>query len=323
MNESQTKGERIAQVAKAVADELDADVILYNGATYRTGADLLINQTATLRRKANVLFLLVTPGGDADAAYRITRWLQRKYERLILYVPGYCKSAGTLIAVGAHELVMSDRGELGPLDVQMSKRDELSESQSGLNVPATLGTLQRHALDTFMSTLLAIKVGSEGAVSLQMATEIATSMTTGLFAPIYGRIDPIHIGETTRAMNIASEYGERLLAVGKNIGTEQLDYIVSEYPSHGFVIDREEASDLFRCVRDPKENESNLADLLGEIALYPIIPDDTALPLVQVLSPESADAAKKNAVSSAKGENDAPTNHDAQRAPQEIGPDAD
>ena len=205
----------------------------------------------------------------------------------------------------------------------MSKRDELSESQSGLAVPATLTTLQGHALDTFVSTILAIKIGSGGAVSLQMATEIATAMTTGLFAPIYCQINPIHIGETTRAMNIASRYGERLLEVGKNIGMEQLDRIVSGYPSHSFVIDREEAEDLFRRVRNPNENESNLADLLGEIALYPINQDDTVLPLVQVLPQEPADAATKNAPCSADGGNNDPTAHAAQRSPEEVGQDAD
>ena len=318
-----TTEERAAQAAKAVADELDADVILYNGMIDRDGSDCLIEKTAALRRRRNALLLLVTWGGDANAAYRIARWFQHKYQRFILYVPGYCKSAGTLIAVGAHELVMSDRGELGPLDVQMSKRDELSESQSGLDVPATLTELQGHALDTFVSTLLAIKVGSEGAVSLQMATEIATAMTTGLFAPIYGQIDPIHIGEAARAMNVASQYGEHLLEVSENIEMEQLDYIVSGYPSHDFVIDREEASNLFRQVRAPKENESNLADLLGKDALYPSDQDDTVPPVVRVLSQQPADVATKNDACSAKGGDHAPTNPDAQRAHEEVGQDAD
>ena len=318
-----TTAERVAQAARAAADERDADVILYNGATYRAGADLLIDRTVALRRRPNALLLLVTPGGNADAAYRIARWLQRKYRRLTLYVSGYCKSAGTLIAVGAHELVMSERGELGPLDVQMSKRDELSESQSGLDVPATLMALQDHALDTFMSTLLEIKIGSEGTVSLPMATEIATAMVAGLYAPLYGQINPIQIGEAIRAMDIAYYYGERLLEVGKNIKIEQLARIVFGYPSHSFVIDRNEASYLFCCVRNPTEKESHLADLLGISALYPINEDDTALPLIQVLSPEPADAATKTDVRSAIGGNNATTAHDAQRAPEEGGQDAD
>jgi ClpP class serine protease len=40
-------------------------------------------------------------------------------------VSGYCKSAGTLIALGANELAFGEHGELGPLDVQIAKRDEV------------------------------------------------------------------------------------------------------------------------------------------------------------------------------------------------------
>ena len=327
MNEShpapQKAKERVLQIAGAVADDLDADVILYNGAICCAGADLLIEKTASLRRRRNALLLLVTRGGNPDAAYRIARWLQRKYERFTLYVSGYCKSAGTLIAVGAHELVLSERGELGPLDIQMSKRDELLESQSGLDLQATLTTLQGHVLDTFVSTLLQIRTESEGTASLRLAAEIATSMATGLFAPLYSQIDPIHIGETTRAMDIANEYGERLLDAGGNIGKEQLNRIVFGYPSHEFVIDRNEAQDLFSCVRNPKEEESELADLLGKCALYPIDRDDTALPIIRVLSLEPAGVATKSDARSAIGGNNGPAAHDAQRAPEEVGQDAD
>lgn len=72
-----------------------------------------------------MLFMLVTTGGDADAAYRLATTLQNHYETITCYVTGYCKSAGTLVAIGAHSLVMSDCGELGPVDVQLYKEDEI------------------------------------------------------------------------------------------------------------------------------------------------------------------------------------------------------
>jgi ClpP class serine protease len=93
------------------------------------------------KRRKNAILILVTEGGDPDAAYRIARCFQEHYELFTCIVPGYCKSAGTLITIGAHELVMTDGGELGPLDIQMSKKDELWESQSGLTVAAALNAL--------------------------------------------------------------------------------------------------------------------------------------------------------------------------------------
>ncbi len=329
-NQVQPSGDEVSEtdpeveLATKIADQQDADVILYNGATYRHGADMLIAKCAARRRRKNVLLILVTQGGEADAAYRIARWLQNNYDRIALYVSGYCKSAGTLIATGAHDLIMSDYGELGPLDVQMSKRDELSESQSGLAVQDTLTTLQHHALESFVGILLEIKRGSRGAVSLKMATEIATSMTTGLFAPIYGQIDPLHVGESTRAMNITQEYGERLLESGGNMSSGALGQIISGYPSHGFVIDREEASQLFDSVNIPTREQDLLAKALGIRALLPVSQDDLDLPILEFLSPEpqdSEDTAEESQITGGGNEESADTpQHAATGTAQDADP---
>ena len=254
------------QVADAVAKQLDADVIHYNGPIYRHQDRLLIEECIRRRRRKNALLMLVTTGGDPDCAYRIARCLQSKYEEFILYVSCCCKSAGTLVAIGAHCLVVSDHGELGPLDVQMSKKDELWETQSGLTVMDTLTALQHKALFTFEKIFLSIKAKSGGAITLKTATEIATEMTTGLFTSLYGQVDPMHVGEAGRAMSIANYYGKRLLTESRNIDPDALEFIISQYPSHGFVIDRQEAGRLFQNVREPTSDETLLAEKLGELA---------------------------------------------------------
>ena len=43
-----------------------------------------------------------------------------------------------------------------------------------------------------------------------------------------------------------------------------MDYLVAAYPDHGFVIDREEAGDLFHNVEKPTAELERLADALGE-----------------------------------------------------------
>lgn len=73
-------------------------------------------------------FLLNTPGGDVDAADKMVRILQRRVGsagELRVVVPDYAKSAGTLIAIGANLIVMSDSSELGPVDPQLYIRDAL------------------------------------------------------------------------------------------------------------------------------------------------------------------------------------------------------
>lgn len=62
---------------------------------------------------------LTTYGGSADVAYRVMRLFQRRYSRVKVAVFGQCKSAGTIMAIGADELYMYETAELGPLDVQV------------------------------------------------------------------------------------------------------------------------------------------------------------------------------------------------------------
>ena len=95
--------------------------------------------------RKHCVLILTTSGGDADAAYLMARYLRRSYEKVTICVFGYCKSAGTLLALGAHEIVMGERGELGPLDVQVSTKDEMFPSRSGLEIFASLEVLKAHA----------------------------------------------------------------------------------------------------------------------------------------------------------------------------------
>jgi len=62
--------------------------------------------------------VLRSPGGCVCCAYVIARELRRRFERVGAFVPLATKSAATLIALAADELVLGDLGELGPLDAQ-------------------------------------------------------------------------------------------------------------------------------------------------------------------------------------------------------------
>ena len=257
------------QAIAAVSAELDADVIHYNGPISRPYDTMLIQECMKRRRRKNVLLMLITEGGDADAAYRIARCLQTQYEHFSLFVSGYCKSAGTLIATGAHELIIADHGELGPLDVQLARKDELWETQSGLEITDTLDVLHAKAFQAFEKCFLRIKARGGGTITLRMAMQMATEMTTGLFAPLYSQVNPLSVGEAGRALSIATSYGKILLQKGQNIEENALSYITAAYPSHGFVIDRGEAETLFATVREPTPPQMDLADQLGPLAIRP------------------------------------------------------
>ena len=148
-----------------------------------------------------MLVLLVTLGGDANAAYRIVRFLRRSYTKVTVYVPSLCKSAGTLVCIGAHEIVISESGELGPLDVQVRRENELFAFRSGLAIPQALDLLESKMLDTLRTVL--VDIAGRGRLATERASKIAVNATVGLFAPIYSKIDPGGLGETARTLTVA------------------------------------------------------------------------------------------------------------------------
>lgn len=259
---------KLSQLAKTVADEASADVLFVNADVSRRTLDKVREEMAAQpRRRPNLVVLIVTSGGDADAAFLIARLLNRLYTRVTTIVPGWCKSAGTLIVLGSHELVMFDEGELGPLDVQILRRDELFEMESGLTTQAAMESLATQAFSAFENFFLETKISGGPGLTTRTATSVAVQLTVGLMGPLYAQIDPLHIGAAGRAMRIAEQYGARLLKNSNLAKSDKtLQQLLSQYPSHSFAIDREEADTLFRNVRRPTAAEVALVDCLGDLA---------------------------------------------------------
>lgn len=69
--------------------------------------------------KRDLHLMLHSPGGDGEIAVRLLRSAQARCKELTLIVPDEAKSAATLIAVGAHAILMGPASDLGPTDPQM------------------------------------------------------------------------------------------------------------------------------------------------------------------------------------------------------------
>lgn len=63
--------------------------------------------------------MLCSPGGDGETAIRLARMAQAASARLVVLVPESAKSAATILALGAHELLMGPTSDLGPIDPQV------------------------------------------------------------------------------------------------------------------------------------------------------------------------------------------------------------
>jgi hypothetical protein len=281
----------IVEAANALASANDSDIFLLN-APFQHGVDRAVADIVVKRkRRTNATVVIVSYGGDADVAYRIARLFQNKYAKFTAIISGTCKSAGTLCILGAHELAFGDFGELGPLDIQYQKKDEIAaELSSGLVVREALNKLQSHAFQVFEQSMLGIIGKSGGNITFKLASDVAT----GLCEPLYRQIDPMQLGELERGMTIAKDYGERLRVRGKNFSAESLEKLAESYSSHSFVIDAREAKELFTTVRDCTDAESQLIEALNELALTPSL-KTVALYLSTELGVTSHENAAENA----------------------------
>lgn len=243
---------------------LDADIFSYVGDISSRGFGLLVEAIFKHKENDNVLLILTTNGGSGNSAYQIARFLQKIYKRFYLYTPSYCKSAGTMVALGAHHLFMDPFSELGPLDVQLLKPNELGERKSGLLTRSAFEGLAEASFDLFEQLMLKTIRKGGGLVSFRVAAELSASMTGSIMANVYGKIDPEVVGSDRRDLDVALHYGLRLISHSENADPSTVLHLVNHYPAHDFIIDDSEARSLFENVTYPP---SPLMALAGKLNL--------------------------------------------------------
>lgn len=69
-------------------------------------------------REQPLHLLLWSPGGDGEIAVRLVRSAQARCSELTVIVPDIAKSAATILALGADQILMGPASDLGPIDPQ-------------------------------------------------------------------------------------------------------------------------------------------------------------------------------------------------------------
>lgn len=297
MTTDDKSSERVIEVASSYAREHERDVLLCSGELRDEMAEKVISLCRSGRRRKNVLLVLATYGGDARAAYRIARCVQAQFEKVDILIGGLCKSAGTLLAIGAHRLIISHCGELGPLDVQVLKDDGLGERTSGLTPGQALLSLDARSRIAFRSLFLELKNGMM--MTTRTAADISSSIVGHLYGGIYAQIDPMRLGELQRAQSIGFEYAKRLDDKFENLRPLALEKLAQGYSAHNFAIDALEARDLFHRVDEPNQAETQLlADLDWAIddpsSTICMFLSEEEIPNVQVAQNQTSEAAPES-----------------------------
>ena len=77
------------------------------------------DQLSNLKGK-KIDLIIETPGGSGEVAEDIVKLLHNKYDEVGVIIPGWAKSAGTIIAMSGDEILMGSISALGPIDAQLT-----------------------------------------------------------------------------------------------------------------------------------------------------------------------------------------------------------
>jgi hypothetical protein len=128
LGSNEINAERKAQLKKISELRGGRDVLVFAADLQKGNAqiqvgyqDLLPVQDLLSDLHGNALDLILeTPGGSGPVAEDIMNAIRAKYSDVGVIVPGYAKSAGTIMAMAADEILMGTISALGPIDAQVS-----------------------------------------------------------------------------------------------------------------------------------------------------------------------------------------------------------
>ena len=189
-----------------------------------------------------ISLILYTRGGDTSAARNIVNLLRMYCDVLQVIVPHKAHSSGTIISLGANEIVMTKQATLGPIDPSL---------QTPLNPIAPNGAGQVGV------SVEAVKGYFEYARNELNITDEA--LLTNIFIKLSDYVHPLVLGEVYRSRAQIQMLAEKLLqnqVTDKNKLKKIVDFLCSESGSHDYTINRREATDdLGLNIKKPSPNQ--------------------------------------------------------------------
>lgn len=240
--------ERI-ELYKNLEEEFNSKVLTYvtsdrpnMGAQIATDViDFFIDHLDKMGSCDKISLVLYTRGGDTSAARNIVNLLRMYCEELQVIVPHKAHSSGTIISLGANEIVMTKQATLGPIDPSLN---------TPLNPKTPDGSLYPVSVE-------AVKGYLEFAKNEMQITD-STSMAT-IFEKLTDFVHPLVLGEVYRSKAQIQMMAEQLLqnqVTSPDKIKKITDFLCSESGSHDYTINRREAkNELGLNVVKPSEKQ--------------------------------------------------------------------
>jgi hypothetical protein len=217
----------------------------------------IYDQVQSIGRNDNLDLFIYTRGGDTDSVWPLVSIL-REFTRVkfSVLIPFRCHSGGTLISLGANEIVMGEAGELSPIDPttgnQFNPVDEQNpQRRKGISVEDVTSYIE-----------LAKDPSKVGLKDSGHILEV--------FKRLSQEVHPIALGNVYRAHTQIRILADKLLKMHLNGDEEKpridriVDYLTRGLYSHIHAINRREAKEVLGA-DIVKEADGELQDFIWQL----------------------------------------------------------
>lgn len=263
--------EEMGRLRNNVPQFLFADGISYSSSVKLR--EEIIKYKETDKSRDELDFILESPGGSADDAYKIIRTLRKNFTTVNIIIPFWAKSAATLLSLGGNSIVMDEFSELGPLDVQLAKqRDDSPEidRESALNYEYSLKRIEMRSLELFQTMFSVVYENDSIPISRTELSKQIFDYLSDFYKPLMKQINPYQLGDKKRKLEIGEKYADKILSIyhpslEKEKKDYLVDYLINGCPDHGYVIDYDTIAGLLDGVKKSdvfgKDYERKLSEL--------------------------------------------------------------
>jgi len=186
---------------------------------------------AALQEQDYLNLVLYTRGGDATAAWPIMSFLREHCKKVRVLVPFYAHSAGTLLALGADEIVMTRYATLSPIDPTVANQFNPQDPTNPANrLPI--------AVEDVMAFL-----------ELAKYREGDPSLGDDAFRKLADSVHPLALGNVQRSINQIRQLARKMLALHATPKqADKIDALVNalttQLYSHQHLVNRREAAEV-------------------------------------------------------------------------------
>jgi len=213
-------------------------------------------------RSEKVSVFLYTRGGDMIAPLKIVNLLRSYFTNFEVLLARYAHSAGTLISLGANNIVMTKLAELSPVDPTTTHLYNPTVASPNPALPAMSKPISVEDVNSYF-----LFAREKAKVRPEDIDKVYSYLINN--AHKENSIHPIALGNVYRGYRMARKLAERMLKFHSNgfFAERKIKKIVNaltgEIPTHDYPIYRDEALDLGLKVEYPEpELETAMFDLL-------------------------------------------------------------